>query len=36
MKFYNDILGLIGKTPLVRIKNITNQLKIKAPIYAKM
>ena len=36
MKFYNDILGLIGKTPLVRINNITKQLKIKAPIYAKM
>jgi len=36
MKTYNDILGLIGKTPLVRINNITKQLKIKAPIYAKM
>jgi cystathionine beta-synthase len=36
MKFYDDILGLIGKTPMVRINNITKQLKIKAPIYAKM
>src|SRR5437762_13985317 len=36
MKFYNDILGLIGNTPLVRINNITKDLKIKAPIYAKM
>ena len=36
MKVYNDILGLIGNTPLVRINNITKQQKIKAPIYAKM
>lgn len=36
MKFYDDILGLIGNTPLVRINNITKQLKIKAPVYAKM
>lgn len=36
MKVYNDILELIGDTPLVRINNITKQLKIKAPIYAKM
>lgn len=36
MKAYDDILGLIGNTPLVRINNITKQHKIKAPIYAKM
>ena len=36
MKFYSDILGLIGNTPLVRINNITKKHKIKAPIYAKM
>ncbi|HEV8593322.1 MAG TPA: pyridoxal-phosphate dependent enzyme [Pyrinomonadaceae bacterium] len=36
MKFYNNILDLIGNTPLVRINNITKQQKIKAPIYAKM
>src|ERR1044071_201498 len=36
MKFHSDILGLIGKTPLVRINNITKQHKIKAPVYAKM
>lgn len=36
MKAHDDILGLIGNTPLVRINNITRQLKIKAPIYAKM
>jgi cystathionine beta-synthase len=36
MKSYNNVLELIGKTPLVRINNITKQLKIKTPIYAKM
>lgn len=36
MKAYDNILGLIGNTPLVRINNITRQHKIKAPIYAKM
>ena len=36
MKSYNDILGLIGNTPLVRINNITREHKIKTPIYAKM
>ncbi|MFM9905137.1 MAG: pyridoxal-phosphate dependent enzyme [Pyrinomonadaceae bacterium] len=36
MNFYNDILGLIGHTPLVRVNNITRELKIKARIYAKM
>ena len=36
MKVYNNILELIGNTPLVRINNITKQEKIKAPIYAKM
>ncbi|MBA3769112.1 MAG: pyridoxal-phosphate dependent enzyme [Blastocatellia bacterium] len=36
MKAFDNVLGLIGNTPLVRINNITKQLKIKAPIYAKM
>jgi cystathionine beta-synthase len=36
MKFYNDILGLIGNTPLVRINHIAKQHKIKATILAKM
>lgn len=36
MRTYNDVIGLIGNTPLVRINNITKQLKIKTPIYAKM
>ena len=36
MKFYNDILGLIGNTPLVRINHITKQHKVKATILAKM
>jgi cystathionine beta-synthase len=36
MNFHNDILGLIGKTPLVRVNNITKQHKIKATILAKM
>jgi cystathionine beta-synthase len=36
MKFNNNVLDLIGNTPLVRINNITKQHKIKTPIYAKM
>lgn len=36
MKFYNNVLELLGNTPLVRINNITKRHKIKAPIYAKM
>ncbi|HEY2846753.1 MAG TPA: pyridoxal-phosphate dependent enzyme [Pyrinomonadaceae bacterium] len=36
MRFQENILGLIGNTPMVRINNITKDLKIKAPIYAKM
>ncbi|MFN0276994.1 MAG: pyridoxal-phosphate dependent enzyme [Pyrinomonadaceae bacterium] len=36
MKFYNDILGLIGNTPLVRINHLTKPHKIKATILAKM
>src|SRR5688572_9872141 len=36
MKFYSDILELIGNTPLVRINNITKEHKIKAQVYAKM
>ncbi len=36
MKFYSDILGLIGNTPLVKINNITKQYGIKAQIFGKM
>ncbi len=36
MKFYNDIIHLIGNTPLVRINNITREHKIKAQVFAKM
>src|SRR4051794_37996253 len=36
MRFKENVLGLIGNTPMVRISNITKELKIKAPIYAKM
>ena len=36
MKFYSDILGLIGNTPLVKINKLTAQRGIKTPIYAKM
>lgn len=36
MNFYNDILGLIGNTPLVRINQLTKQHNIKATILAKM
>lgn len=36
MKFYNDILGLIGNTPLVKVNRLAKQHKIKAQILAKM
>jgi len=36
MKFYSDILGLIGNTPLVKISNITKQYGIKAQVFGKM
>jgi len=36
MKFYNDILGLIGNTPLVKINNLTAQHGIKAQVFGKM
>ncbi len=36
MKFSENILGLVGNTPMVRINNLTKNLKIKASIYAKM
>lgn len=36
MKYYDNILGLIGNTPLVRVNHITREHKIKAPIFAKM
>lgn len=36
MRSYENVLGLIGGTPLVRVTNITRQQNIKAPIYAKM
>jgi cystathionine beta-synthase len=36
MKVYNDVLELIGNTPLVKINNITKQYGIKAQIYAKL
>jgi len=36
MKFYNDILSLIGKTPLVKINALARQNHIKAQIFAKM
>lgn len=36
MKFYNNILDLIGNTPLVRVNHITKQHKVKATILAKM
>ncbi len=36
MKFYSNILGLIGNTPLVKINQLTEQHKIKAQVYAKM
>jgi len=36
MKYFNNILELIGNTPLVRINNITGEHKIKAKVFAKM
>lgn len=36
MKFYNDIIGLVGKTPLVRINKLAAGQGIKAQIFAKM
>lgn len=36
MKFYEDIVGLIGNTPLVRINTLTKQAGIKATVLAKM
>jgi cysteine synthase A len=36
MKFYNDVLGLIGNTPLVKINALAARHKIKAQIFAKM
>lgn len=36
MKLYDNVLGIIGNTPLVKINNITRQHGIKAQVYAKM
>ncbi len=36
MKFYNDVVGLVGKTPLVKINKLTRQHGIKAQVFAKM
>lgn len=36
MNYYNNILELIGRTPLVKINHLTKQHKIKAQVFAKM
>jgi len=36
MKFYNDVLALIGNTPLVKVNHLTKQHGIKAQVFAKM
>ncbi|HSI87478.1 MAG TPA: pyridoxal-phosphate dependent enzyme, partial [Pyrinomonadaceae bacterium] len=36
MKFYKNVLELVGNTPLVRINSLTKEHNIKAQIYAKM
>src|SRR5258706_1651253 len=36
MKFYENVLGLIGNTPLVKINDLAKQNGIKAQIFAKM
>ncbi len=35
MKFYEDIIGLVGKTPLVRINKMTKPHGIKANRFGK-
>jgi len=36
MKVYDDIIGLVGNTPLVRVNNLTREHGIKAQVFAKM
>lgn len=36
MNFHESVLGLIGKTPLVRVNNLTKEHGIKATVLAKM
>jgi len=36
MKYYENVLGIIGNTPLVKITKLTEQYGIKAQIFAKM
>jgi len=36
MKFYSDIIGLIGNTPLVKINTLAEEHGIKAQMFAKM
>lgn len=36
MKFYNNVIGLVGKTPLVKINQFTRERNIKAQVFAKM
>jgi cystathionine beta-synthase len=36
MKFHDNVLSLVGSTPLVKVNSITRQHKIKASIFAKM
>ena len=36
MKFYSDIIGLIGNTPLVKINTLADEHGIKAQMFAKM
>jgi cystathionine beta-synthase len=36
MNFYQDVLGLIGNTPLIKVNHITKKHKIRAHVFAKM
>lgn len=36
MKFYNNVLGLVGNTPLVKINHFMRERNIKAQVFAKM
>jgi cysteine synthase len=36
MKFYNDVISLIGNTPLVKINNLAERNGVRAQMFAKM
>ena len=36
MKYYESVLGLIGNTPLLRLKKIESKLNLKYKLFAKV